>query len=185
MALNDIVGSYRVTRRGLLQYPNMIHANTRSSEWHEGAQMRRTRASDGVAHERAQDALVVDWCSENTLHCADARSLRPNYSWRAPAHAGEIPIHATADARHSRTACDALEIIGDGARVPDCSALGQIRGNASQQSYPLGANEAVRRFQWELITGDPECNPVAWFMERMVRFVKCAACAPAPGYWSE
>jgi len=40
------------------------------------------------------------------------------------------------------------------------------------------ANEAVRRFQWELITGNPEWNPVAWFMERYGPFREmCSLCS--------
>jgi SAM-dependent methyltransferase len=40
------------------------------------------------------------------------------------------------------------------------------------------ANEAVRRFQWALITGNPELNPVAWFMERHGPFrAMCSLCS--------
>ena len=40
------------------------------------------------------------------------------------------------------------------------------------------ANEAVRRFQWSLITGNPELNPIAWFMERYGPFrAMCSLCS--------
>lgn len=37
------------------------------------------------------------------------------------------------------------------------------------------ANEAVRRFQWNLITGNPETNPITWFMTRFGPFASMAS----------
>src|SRR6266700_8158541 len=43
------------------------------------------------------------------------------------------------------------------------------------------ANAAVRRFQWTLITGDAELNPVTWFMERYGPFKSLASLCSGTG----
>jgi SAM-dependent methyltransferase len=43
------------------------------------------------------------------------------------------------------------------------------------------ANSAVRRFQWKLVTGDPEQNPVTWFMEKYGPFTSLASLCSGTG----
>jgi SAM-dependent methyltransferase len=43
------------------------------------------------------------------------------------------------------------------------------------------ANEAVRRFQWKLVTGDAELNPVTWFMEKYGPFASLASLCSGTG----